>query len=63
MLTDVIRDNLAQYRDQAYQQHLDRPRRSCLSADCCPECGRPLGLVRQMDGTDHDYHAGGRCED
>jgi len=45
------------------QEHYDLPHSTCLGAGCCDWCGRPMGLVRQTDGTTHDYHSTGYCED
>ena len=45
------------------QEHYDLPLRSCLGGGCCQQCGRPLGDVRQQDGSTHNYHSTGYCED
>ena len=47
----VQRSTLIVHNDQVIQNEYDLPRRSCLGAGCCDDCGRPMGLVRQMDGT------------
>ena len=57
------RSDLIVYNDQVIQNEYDLPLRSCLGARCCDWCGRPMGLVRQTDGTTHDYHSTGYCED
>ena len=42
---------LAIYLDQVIQNEYDLPHGTCLGARCCDWCGRPMGLVRQKDGT------------
>ena len=45
------------------QEHYDLPHGTCLGARCCDWCGHELGDVKQTDGTTHDYHSTGYCED
>ena len=59
----VQRSALIVRNDQVIQNDYDLPLGTCLGARCCDWCGRPMGLVRQKDGTTHDYHSTGYCED
>ena len=45
------RSDLIVYNDQVIQNEYDLPHGTCLGARCCDWCGRPMGLVRQTDGT------------
>ena len=42
---------LQDWHRQCEVDDYDLPLRSCLGARCCDWCGRPMGLVRQTDGT------------
>ena len=45
------RSALIVHNDQVIQADYDLPHGTCLGAGCCDDCGRPMGLVRQTDGT------------
>ena len=47
----VQRSDLIVHNDQVIQNEYDLPHGTCLGAGCCDWCGRPMGLVRQKDGT------------
>ena len=42
---------LLDYHRQNEADDYDLPHGTCLGARCCDWCGRPMGLVRQTDGT------------
>ena len=48
---DLHRSEHAVIAEHREQEHYDLPHGTCLGAGCCDWCGRPMGLVRQMDGT------------